>query len=138
MVFARRFIIARCKVSTRKAYEARGKLTEVGIIHICGKGDGRTCVYLSGPHFKHPAYQSRKCVDGGEGRLLEHARRIAWTLCIKGDPAGFDLPGLEELRQKARSDGRRTPPTGSCSAAGIGKGRGTPNAAAVNSKPGVE
>jgi hypothetical protein len=83
-VFAKEFVAAWCGVSAPTAHHARQALTEAGVIHICGKHRGRTCLYKPGPHPKHPHTRARRAAEAKERRqnALAGLRRIAAKLGV--------------------------------------------------------
>jgi hypothetical protein len=66
--FAKGFAAAWCGVSELKAHQARLRLADAGIIHICGTYK-RTCLYYPGPHPGHPTYEEYE-----RAHLTFHAR----------------------------------------------------------------
>jgi hypothetical protein len=104
-VFAKEFVAAWCGVSAPTAHYAREELARRGVLHICGKHQGRTCLYRPGPHPGHPHAQAHRAAEAKERRqnALAGLRRIAAKLGVAVPdplPDGF----LERLAVKVLCD----------------------------------
>jgi hypothetical protein len=107
--FSKDFAAAWCGVCPLTAHRARLLLAQRGVIHICGKHQGRTCVYKPGPHPKHPdAPRRHHDAEAARRRAasLARIRRIAAKLGEDFDPWKADTREANRLMARIRSDPR--------------------------------
>jgi hypothetical protein len=107
-VFAATFISAWCGVSYPTAHYARKKLTDLGLIGICGNAKGKRspCVYAPGPHRKHPDARNRKPSRSERlkrEREHRHLRHILALLEEERDPTVLTAADAAALGERARS-----------------------------------
>jgi hypothetical protein len=104
--FTKAFASAWCGVGVTNAHNARLELADKGIIQIVGQ-QKRMCLYLPGPHQKHPKAQRAQRAQANRRRQKDQELRrsigpILAKMGVPGDPVTMPVEMVAEVLRRAR------------------------------------